>query len=83
MALDRIREANRKAVGLNQTTKAIEHGAAREVFVARDADQRLVSRIAALAQQHNIPLVWVETMRQLGEACNIQVGAATAAIVEL
>jgi len=82
VALERIRAASRRAVGLNQTTKAIEHSKAIEVFVAEDADQRLISRIAALAQQHNIPLVWVETMKQLGVACEIDVGAATAAIVE-
>jgi large subunit ribosomal protein L7A len=83
VALERIREASRLAVGRNQTTKAIEQNSAIEVFLAQDADQRLISRIATLAQHHNIPIVWVETMKQLGVACGIEVGAATAAIVEL
>ncbi|MBL0389413.1 ribosomal L7Ae/L30e/S12e/Gadd45 family protein [Tumebacillus sp. ITR2] len=79
--LTRIREANHVAVGLNQTTKAIEQSTAVELFVAHDADTRMTSRIALLAEKHHVPITWVETMRELGIACGIEVGAATAAIV--
>lgn len=81
MEQSRIREAGRIAVGLNQTTKAIESSQAVELFLARDADQRMTSRIALLAEKHNIPITWVETMKELGIACGIDVGAATAAVV--
>lgn len=77
----RIREASRLAVGLNQTTKAIEQSTVVELFVARDAEQRMTTRIALLAETHNVPITWVETMRELGIACGIEVGAAAAAIV--
>jgi large subunit ribosomal protein L7A len=83
VTIHRIREAGRLAVGTNQTTKAITQDVAVEVFLAEDADQRVVSCIVQLAKQHDVPIVWVKTMKQLGVACGIEVGAATAAIVEI
>jgi large subunit ribosomal protein L7A len=68
-------------VGLNQTTKALEQAIASEVFLAKDADRRVTSRILALAKQNNTPITWVDTMRQLGAACGIEVGAAAAALI--
>lgn len=82
MPLACIRNAERLSVGINQTTKALGQGLVRELFLARDADARMLSRLIALANQHDAPIVWVETMKQLGEHCGIQVGAVTAAIVE-
>jgi large subunit ribosomal protein L7A len=79
--MDRIRDASHRVVGVNQTTKALEQAIASEVFLAKDADRRVVSRIVALAKQNNTPIFWVETMKQLGVACGIEVGAATAAVV--
>jgi len=68
-------------VGTKQTTKAVENGTAAKVFVARDADPKLTGKIAALAKKHNVELVYVDSMKQLGKACGIDVGAAMAAIV--
>ncbi|HEU4964889.1 MAG TPA: ribosomal L7Ae/L30e/S12e/Gadd45 family protein [Bacilli bacterium] len=81
MVLHRIRETE-WLVGINQTAKALKQHIVQELFVAKDADEQLVSRIALLAQQHQMPITWVETMKQLGNACGIEVGAATAAIVK-
>lgn len=69
-------------VGVNQTVKALKQNIVQELFVAKDADEHLISRICLLAQQQNTPVTWVETMKQLGDACGIEVGAAAAAIVK-
>jgi large subunit ribosomal protein L7A len=66
-------------IGTKQTTKAVENGKAVEVFVAEDADPRIVSRIVQLCSHKGVKLTKVDTMRNLGKACGIEVGAAMAA----
>ncbi|WP_123042136.1 ribosomal L7Ae/L30e/S12e/Gadd45 family protein [Cohnella candidum] len=69
-------------IGTKQTMKAVELGRAYEVFVAQDADPRMVSKIIQLCEQRNVKLTLVDTMRNLGKTCGIEVGAAMAAAVE-
>jgi len=69
-------------VGTKQTTKMVELGKATMVYVAQDADSRLVSRIVQLCKQHGVEVTFVDTMRSLGKACGIEVGTAAAAVVE-
>ncbi len=69
-------------VGTKQTTKMVEQGKAAMVYVAQDADSRLVSRIVQLCKQHGVEVTFVDTMRSLGKACGIEVGTAAAAVVE-
>lgn len=66
-------------VGLKQLRKAIKDGSARTVFLARNAEPRLIEPIEAQCREENIPCVWVESMKELGLACGIDVGAAAAA----
>lgn len=68
-------------IGTKQTTKAVELGKAAKVFVARDADPKLTSKIVALAKKMGVEVTYVDSMKQLGKACGIEVGAAMAAIV--
>ncbi|WP_373231645.1 ribosomal L7Ae/L30e/S12e/Gadd45 family protein [Cohnella sp.] len=69
-------------VGTKQTTKTVELDEAVHVFVAQDADPRMVNRIVQLCIQHDVKLTLVDTMRNLGKACGIGVGTAMAAVVE-
>ena len=55
---------------------------AKVVFVARDAEERVVRAVVRAATERSLSLVYVERMDQLGRACGIAVGAAAAAIVE-
>ena len=69
-------------VGVKQTAKAIEKGRAKEIFIARDAEHRVVAKIIQMSQEAGLPITYVETMRELGAACGIDVGASAVAIVE-
>lgn len=69
-------------IGTKQTTRAVELGEAAKVFVARDADPKLTAKIVQLARRMDVEVVFVETMKQLGRACDIEVGAAMAAVVK-
>lgn len=79
--LDRLRAAEYRAVGANQTTKAISKGRAQVVFVARDADRRIVEDVLAAAREHGLEVVEIPLMRDLGRACGIAVGASAAAVL--
>lgn len=68
-------------IGTKQTTKMVELHKAVLVYVAQDADPRLTDRIVRLSVESGIEVQWVTTMRELGETCGIDVGAAMAAVI--
>ena len=74
--------SKRVVVGAKQLKKAVMNGAARQVFLARDADPALTEPLEALCCQEGIPYSYVRSMADLGRACRIEVGAAAAAIAE-
>lgn len=82
MPYDRLRVARRKTVGTRQTAKALEKGIAKVVYVAADADAHLVKRVVSMCQELSVEVVYVDSMAGLGKACGIDIGAASAAIVE-
>jgi large subunit ribosomal protein L7A len=68
------------SVGTKQTTRLVESGKAAEVFVAKDADPRLIQKIVQLCKKMGVRVTYVDSMKQLGKACGIEVGAAMAAV---
>lgn len=82
MALDGLRAARKKTVGTKQTLKAVEKGLARQVYVARDAEAHVIAPLMELCAKRGTPCEYAESMRELGRACGIQVGAAAAGIIE-
>lgn len=68
-------------IGTKQTLRMISLGLAEEVYVAQDADPRVTSKVVSLCNEASIKITYVDTMKNLGKACGIEVGAATAAIV--
>ncbi len=80
-AVERLRAAEFKAVGSNQTAKAIGKGRAQVVFVAKDADRRVIESVLVAARDRGLEVVEVGSMRELGRACGIAVSASAAAIL--
>ena len=74
-------ENNLKVVGKKETIKALRKGIAQVVYIAEDADERVVRQVIELAKDQRLPIITVETMVQLGKECNIQVKTATAATI--
>ncbi|ADL06904.1 L7Ae/L30e/S12e/Gadd45 family ribosomal protein [Thermosediminibacter oceani] len=79
--LNKLKSAPKKTVGTKQTLKAVERDQAAVVFIAQDAEEHVVSGLKELCQQKGVEVVPVATMKELGEACGIDVGAASAAIL--
>ncbi|NGQ97176.1 50S ribosomal protein L7ae-like protein [Brevibacillus sp. SYP-B805] len=80
MSYEKVERAKELTIGINQTMKAIESNLVQEVFIAEDADKRLTNKIALLCKEKGVPVIYVDSMRRLGKACGIDVGAAAAAI---
>lgn len=68
------------SIGTKQTTRLVEAGKAAEVFVAKDADPRMIQKIVHLCKKMGVRVTYVDSMKQLGKACGIDVGAAMAAV---
>ena len=78
--LDELK-TQRKVVGMKQLRKALKNGQILRVFLAQDADPRLTDPLAEECAQRNVELIEVSTMKELGVACGIAVGAAAAGIL--
>ena len=70
------------AVGAKQLRKALHSGTAEQVFLARNADPAITEPLLALCERYSTPVLWVQTMKELGHACGIEVGASAAAAVK-
>lgn len=81
MSYDKVKQAEKLSIGTKQATRMVELGKASEVFVAKDADPRITNKIVNLCKKCGVKVTYVDSMKQLGKACGIEVGAAMAAIV--
>lgn len=70
------------AVGAKQIRKALLSGNARRVYLACNADPAITEPIAALCRQNGVSFAWIKSMKDLGEAAGIEVGAAAAAAIK-
>lgn len=70
-----------KVVGVKQARRALANGQAKRLYLAKDADPQLTQPLADEAGRRSIEVVWADTMKALGRACGIAVGAAVAATV--
>lgn len=74
-----IQAGGNLSIGTKQTVRSVELGMAVEVYVAKDADPRITSKIVDLCQKKKVRITYVDSMKSLGKACGIEVGAAMAA----
>jgi len=81
MDLDHLRQSSLVVTGMKQTVKAVQNGRAQQVYLARDADERVQRPVLEACAKMAVPVSFVDYMADLGKACGIKVGAATAAIL--
>lgn len=81
MAIEELQTGN-ICIGIKQTSKAILKGQAKKVFIAEDAQTFVVRSLIQSAKENNIPIEDVSSMEELGRVCNIDIGAAAAALLK-
>lgn len=82
MSYEKVLQGKEIVIGTKQTLKALENDKVQQVIVASDADLRVVQKVKMLAEKKEIPITFVESMKRLGKACGIDVGAATVGITK-
>ncbi|WP_394239272.1 50S ribosomal protein L7ae-like protein [Niallia oryzisoli] len=81
MSYEKVFQANSIIIGTKQTARALKTENISEVLIAMDADPRLTSKIAIQAEEANVTVTYVDSMKKLGKTCGIKVGAAVVAII--
>lgn len=79
--LESLKGSN-KTIGIKQSLKAVENGNAKTVFIAKDAEEKVVGKLKTLCEEKSVTVVYVDSMKQLGKACGIEVGAAAATLLK-
>ncbi len=77
--VDRIKEKH--VVGIKQATKAISNNNCKILYVAKDVEEELVNHLIKKAKEKNVDIVYIDTMKELGRLCGIQVAASATAIL--
>ena len=81
--LRQARQTGKVRKGTNETTKAIERGIAKLVIVAEDVEPpEVVAHLPILCEERSVPYIYVPSKAQMGPSLGIDVGAASACIVE-
>lgn len=81
MSLEVLKNS-KKTIGTRETMKAVEKGTAVKVFIAKDAEAHIIMPLSNLCSRKNIPIEEVDSMAMLGEACGIDVGAASVGVIK-
>ncbi|MHC1685619.1 MAG: ribosomal L7Ae/L30e/S12e/Gadd45 family protein [Clostridiaceae bacterium] len=77
--VERLKEL--KVVGIKQSSKALKAGKSKKLFIAKDANENMVSELIELAIVNSVEIEYVSTMKELGKLCGIDVKAAAAVTV--
>lgn len=75
-------DTEKMVVGTNQVKRLLNSEKVEKVYVARDAEKRIINNIIEICNEKGIDIIYVETMKKLGQQCNIDVSAATAALLK-
>jgi len=79
--MDLLRSAAKKVVGTKQVTRALKAGTAARAYVANDADTFIFQQVIRAAEEARVPCVRVDTMKELGMVCGLEVPTAAAGLL--
>lgn len=71
-----------KVVGVKQARRALRGGRAAKLYVAMDADPRMLQPLVQEAVNRQVPIRQAPSMKELGASCGIAVGAAVAVLLK-
>ena len=71
-----------KVVGVKQTLKALKNNLGKVLYIAKAADVNITDPILELAKVNSLQIIFVDTMKELGNLCDIDVASAAALLLE-
>jgi large subunit ribosomal protein L7A len=81
MSYEKVSQAQKIIIGTKRTVKALKDGKVRELIVASDAEPKVTVSVVNQALEMEVPIIYVDSMKKLGKACGIEVGASAVAII--
>ena len=75
-------ERQRLHIGYKQSLRALNEGKAEKLLIAADVDDKMKAALKKAADEHNVPVMEVPTMQELGVICSIDVGSSCAVILK-
>jgi len=81
LELEKLKSSD-KVVGTRRLLKAVAEGRVREAYLALDADLFIARQVRETCAQMGVPLVEVDLMQHLGDACGVAVKTASAGILK-
>jgi large subunit ribosomal protein L7A len=72
----------KKVIGIKQSTKSLKNGEGKCLYIAKDAQGELVKPVEDLASSVGVEIKYVDTMKDLGKLCGIDVGAAVTLLLK-
>lgn len=81
--VEKARKTGKIEKGINEVTKAIERGTAKQVFYAKDVSPaEIVQHLPVLCKEKNIACTEVDSKQKLGIAVGISVSCSAVAVIE-
>ena len=77
-----LADPDKRIVGLKQVLKGASEGVVEKVFIASDVDEVIRQKVITVCDAQGISYEEVFSMIELGNACKIEVGAATAGLLK-
>ena len=75
-------KSKEKIVGLNQVKRALNNSEISTLYLAEDADEEIINQLIEECEGKKVEIIKVESMKELGRACDIDINAAVAALVK-
>ncbi len=81
--MESLKNSENRIVGTKAVLRAMKAGKLQKAYVANDVDTYLFQQVVRTAEELQVPVVRVATMKELGEACGMRIAAASAGIPKL
>ena len=77
-----IPEGAKVKTGFKEVIKNIEKGNVAKLFIAEDCSYSMKEKLEDAAKSSDLEVSYMETMKELGAFCGIDVGASCAAVLK-
>ena len=75
-------EKERLIVGFKQALRAVKENRAAKIFLANDCESRISAPLEQAASAGETDIFYIDTMKELGTMCGIDVGASCAVVLK-
>ena len=80
--MENLKSAAKKAVGTKAVLRALASKEAARVYVASAIDTFLYQKVTRACAEAAVPVIKVESNKELGKVCGLQIGCAAAAVLK-